>query len=115
MKIKDFFEEVGGNYEEIIGRIPSESILEKFVKQFPGDKSFEALEKAFEEENVKEAFLASHTLKGVADNLGMGKLAETASELTEKLRNATFLPEEKSFFEVKKAYELTVKKISELD
>lgn len=38
------------------------------------------------EGDYESAFRAAHTLKGVALNLGLGRLAKSSSELTEALR-----------------------------
>lgn len=115
MNIKEFFNEVGGNYESVISRLPSENMIKKFVCKFVDDSSYEALEKARKNNNIEAAFLAAHTLKGTAANLGLDMLAEEASNLTEKLRNADCFPPDKDFETLKNAYEVTIRQIELLD
>lgn len=115
MNIEEFFKSVGGDYEEVITRLPSDEMIKKFVRKFPGDPSFNSLEKAFEENDVKAAFLAAHTLKGTAANLGLNSLSNAASTLTELLRDASALPEKSDFETVKSEYENAIEKISLLD
>lgn len=50
------------------------------------DKAFGELKEALEEGNVKDAFEASHTLKGVLANLGLTPMYETCVKIVEPLR-----------------------------
>lgn len=50
------------------------------------DTSYSNLCAALNEGDYESAFRAAHTLKGVALNLGLGRLAKSSSELTEALR-----------------------------
>ncbi len=115
MNFEEFFKSVGGAYEEVITRLPSDEMIKKFVRKFPGDLSFKSLETAFEENDVKAAFLAAHTLKGTAANLGLNSLANAASSLTELLREAPDLPPKSDFEAVKSEYENALEKIDLLD
>ena len=62
----------------------------RFVKRFPSDPSFGQLKAAMAAGDVKEAFRAAHTLKGVSLNLGFDNLSPSAVALTEILRTGTF-------------------------
>lgn len=115
MDLKTFFKEVGGDYEAVITRLPGDSLICKFVKKFVNDPSFNALKEAAEAGDIAAAFMAAHTLKGTAANLGLDNLANAASELTEKLRNADKMPDEKYLNKVEEAYNLTVDKIAFID
>ena len=55
-------------------RIPSEALVRKFVLKYPNDPSFGQLKDALAAQDWETAFRASHTLKGVAQNLGMEHL-----------------------------------------
>lgn len=114
MELKKFFESVGGDYESVMTRLPSESMILKFVKKFLDDPSFSQLEKAFGDGDVHAAFLAVHTLKGTSASLGLDDLAREASALTEKLRGASHFPEDANLEGVLRAYERTVSVIKEL-
>ena len=87
MTVKEFYQEIGGNYEEILSRLMSEKLILKFVGKFLNDPSYEGLCQALEKEDYEEGFRQAHTLKGICLNLGFGNLARSSSELTEKLRH----------------------------
>ena len=61
MTLKECYEAIGGNYEEVIGRLRSERLVQKFTLKFLDDKSLELLEKSLKEENYEEAFRAAHS------------------------------------------------------
>ena len=86
MTLQEFYARIGGDYNATISRLPSEALIKKFVLKYPGDPSFDQLKDALEAQDWELAFRASHTLKGVAQNLGFDKLQRSASELTEALR-----------------------------
>lgn len=76
MTLQEFYARVGGDYSATLSRLPSEALIKKFVLKYPGDPSFEQLRAALDWEL---AFRASHTLKGVAQNLGMDRLYKAAA------------------------------------
>ena len=86
MRIEECYREMGGSYADVSARLPSPSLVQRFVCKFPEDKSFEALESAMESGSREAAFRAAHTLKGVCANLSFTRLLESASALTEILR-----------------------------
>ena len=86
MTLQEFYTRIGGNYDDTLRRIPSEALVRKFVLKYPNDPSFGQLKDALAAQDWETAFRASHTLKGVAQNLGFDKLQRSASELTEALR-----------------------------
>ena len=74
MTLQEFYARVGGDYSATLSRLPSEALIKKFVLKYPGDPSFEQLRAALDAQDWELAFRASHTLKGVAQNLGMDRL-----------------------------------------
>ena len=86
MNLEEFYKKVGGSYAEVSGRIPSVSLIERFLAKFLEDKSFGDLSASMEIGDRKGAFLAVHTLKGVCANLGFATLRESSSKLCEELR-----------------------------
>lgn len=59
------------------------------VETIPTDENFPKLQAGLEQKDYDEAFMAAHTIKGVAGNLGLTKLFQTTSDLVEKLRGKT--------------------------
>ena len=81
MTLQEFYDRIGGDYKATISRLPSEALIKKFVLKYPGDPSFNQLKDALAAQDWELAFRASHTLKGVAQNLGMDRLYKTAAAL----------------------------------
>ena len=111
MTIQECYQEMGGDFAQVEKRLPSISLVKKFITKFLDDSSFSELCQAMQEGEREKAFRAAHTLKGVSANLSFSKLLSTASQLTELLRPETdTIPEgaEGLLEEVKRDYELTV-------
>lgn len=51
MNLKECYEELGGNFEEVQKRLRKEEMIKKFVLKFLNDKSFENLKTAVENSN----------------------------------------------------------------
>ena len=86
MTLKECYAALGGDYDEVIGRLRSERLVQKFVLKFLDDGSYDLLCRALEEGNREEAFRAAHTIKGVCSNLAFTQLLQFSSQLTELLR-----------------------------
>ena len=86
MTIREFYTLVGGSYDDMSERFPSDALILRFLTMLPQDGSMELLARS------KTAFRAVHTLKGVALNLGLTALAGVCSEMTEALRGSDTLP-----------------------
>ena len=70
-----------------MGRLGTERLVSKYLNKMVDDKSFGNLQKAVVAGDYKEAFMASHTIKGICMNLNLKPLAESSDALTEELRN----------------------------
>lgn len=90
MTIQECYAALGGDYQEVLGRLYSESLVQRFVGKFLSDPSFQRLEDSLKAENYDEAFRAAHTLKGVSQNLSFTKLYQSSHELTEALRTKDY-------------------------
>lgn len=86
MKTSECYDRLGGDYEEILQRFKTEARIQKFLGMLLRDTSYSNLCTALGEKDYDAAFRAAHTLKGVALNLGLGRLAKSSSVLTEALR-----------------------------
>ncbi len=86
MTLQECYAAMGGDYDEVIGRLRSERLVQKFVLKFLDDGSYDLLCRALEEGNREEAFRAAHTIKGVCSNLAFTQLLQFSSQLTELLR-----------------------------
>ena len=107
MTVKECYEQMGADYEGVLGRLRSEALIKKFAKNFLDDGSLDSLKKGLEEQNGEEAFRAAHTLKGVCQNLGFDNLYEASFDITEKLRGRDTSDCEEPFEKVKEEYRRT--------
>ncbi|MDO4494020.1 MAG: Hpt domain-containing protein [Clostridia bacterium] len=99
-----------GDYDQVATRLPSASLIERFLLKFPDDATYNTLVAAMEAGNREEAFRGAHTLKGVCGNLSLTMLLTPVAALTEVLRNAgDAIPAEAEelYARVKEAYALT--------
>lgn len=85
--VEDCYAQMGANYTEAIRRIGSDERICKYMAILQQDESMDSLCRAFVGEDRETAFRASHTIKGSALNLGLTRLSDSSSRLTEALRS----------------------------
>lgn len=116
MTIQECYEKMGGDYEQVEKRLPSAKLIQKFVIKFLDDGSYNELLESMEKGQRETAFRAAHTLKGVCGNLSLSRLLNSASKLTELLREEREdIPAEafQIMEDVKKDYQSTAEVIRE--
>ncbi|SDB12653.1 Hpt domain-containing protein [Eubacterium oxidoreducens] len=86
MNLKDCYEAIGGDYDDVMSRLPKEDLVEKFLKKLVEGEEYGQLLNAVQLADYKSVFAASHTLKGVCANLGLKELCEVVSQLCENVR-----------------------------
>lgn len=86
MNVKQFYEEIGGDYNEALSRLMNDALIEKFIIKFKQTQSIDNLKQYIENHDYEQAFFEIHTFKGVVLNMAFKKLGETATELTELIR-----------------------------
>lgn len=115
MTLQECYTALEGSYQDVLGRLPSERMVQKFVLKFLNDGSYDLLLRSMAAEDYTEAFRAAHTIKGVCQNLDFTKLYRSSSALSEALRGG-FTPEAPALLEqVKADYEQTVGAIREFE
>lgn len=107
MTVKECYEQMGADYEGVLGRLRSEALIKKFAKKFLDNGSFQSLKDNLAAGNGEEAFRAAHTLKGVCQNLGFDNLYTVSFEITEKLRERATEGSEELFAKVEEQYKKT--------
>ena len=113
MELEELYQKIGGDLKNVMKRIPNEAMIGKFVRKYANDPTYNRLTAAVEAKNWKDVFLAAHTLKGVAQNLGFDALYRASSALTE--RGAVPLTDKSLFEEVCKDQKEIVEAIEKLD
>ena len=111
MTLKECYAALGGDYENVTSRLPSEKFVQKFVLKFLNDPSYDLLCSSMESGSYEEAFRAAHTIKGVCQNLGFTVLGKSSSALSEALRGG-YTPEADTLIhQVKEDYQVTAQAI----
>lgn len=81
------FNAYGGDNSIAMGRFfGNEGMYLRFLDMFFQDESFQQLENALDAGDLKDAFAAAHTLKGVAGNMGLTPFYEAVCVIVERLR-----------------------------
>ena len=86
MTVFDGYCALGGDVTSDIYQSLSEKMLLKFLKRLTEDDQMQILEQAILTKDRDTAYAASHTLKGVALNLAISRLANPLCGLTDALR-----------------------------
>lgn len=86
MTLQECYAALDGDYADVLGRLRSERLIQKFVLKFLDDTSMDLLCRALEEGDCESAFRAAHTIKGMCMNLGFARMAESSGKMTEMLR-----------------------------
>ena len=98
MTIQECYEAIGGNYEDVLGRLNSEALIRKFTFMFLEDPSYMRLKQALADKNYED------------------RLYEVSYELTELLRDKTGeqpgIPE--TMEKVTEIYEITIDEIKKV-
>ena len=115
MTIQEFYDRIGGGYEDAMALMRKEERVRKYLGMFLKDETFAALEQAMGADDMEAAFTAAHTLKGVTANLSLTRLQQLSSALTEDLRYGRDLPHAREAFpEVAACYRETTEAIRQL-
>ncbi len=112
MTLQECYERLGGNYEEVLSRMISDKLVEKFMLKFLDDKSYEMLLQSAEENNYEEAFRAAHTIKGICQNLGFDRLFQSSNQMTELLRNGGSNIDRELLSQIQEDYKVTADAIN---
>lgn len=86
MTIEEKYQIFGGNYSELIERVYSEKSAERLLQLFLQDTGYEMFVSAMEQGDYEEAQKEIHGLKGVAANLAMTPLYQSAIVILNALR-----------------------------
>ena len=113
MTLPELFDMVGGDYQNVLDRLGDKETIQYFVLRFLNDDSYTQLLRYLRENNIKKAFYAAHTFKGVTQSLGFGRLGNCAVTLCEELRNGS-TPSESLLQQIQKEYDCVIAAINDL-
>ncbi len=113
MPIKDAYDKLGADYDDVLRRLMNDSLVSRFATKFLEEESFEKLRGALAAGDAKEAFMAAHSLKGVVQNLGFSNMFDSVIEITETLRAGSLEGTQAMFEKVETEYKRTVEALRE--
>ncbi|RHU30378.1 Hpt domain-containing protein [Parabacteroides sp. TM07-1AC] len=105
-KYKQQLLDAGVNLESALDRfMGSEMLYDKFLLKFIQDKTFLLLDECLKKNDVQNAFIQAHTLRGIVANLDIRYLLDVLTPMTEQLRqgNMEQIPEQQTL--LKSRYE----------
>ena len=114
MTAKEFYDNIGGNYDEAIDRLMDDEILVELAQTFLEDKNYSTLMQAANDNNLEIAFRAAHTLKGLSSNLSYTTLTQISSTITEMLRAGELENAKQSLPKLTEIYNNTVENAKKL-
>ncbi len=86
MTLQELYESIDGSYEQAAKVLRVDKLIEKHIKKFADNGVVEKLLEAGETLDPEEMFETAHALKGICGNLGLTKLYDLASELSDEFR-----------------------------
>ena len=113
MTVKTCYKGIG-DYERMSACFHGDDKIKRFLGLFLQDDNYQKLEKALAEDDVENAFIAAHTLKGVCQNLALDPLYEVDVVVTEALRAKNLKLAKENFPMVQEEYRKAYDRISQL-
>lgn len=89
----------------------SEALVERLLKKFPADATYQKLKNAFASNDAEKALEASHTLKGVCGNLSVSELFALTDRQVAMLRSGDMAGASALMPDITHAYEKAVSAI----
>lgn len=114
MTVEECYNALNGDYSQAHARLHNDNIIKKFMLKFPDQCGYDKLCQAMDNADYKEAFAASHTLKGVCMNLSFTMLGDSSSKLTDALRNGYSNNVAELYAQVQNDYKQTIEAINGL-
>jgi len=87
MTLEECYAAIGGDYDGVMHRFMTAERVRRFVLKMPADPNFDLLEESMKAKDYPTVFRASHSLKGIALNLGFTALADSSSKLSDMFRS----------------------------
>jgi HPt (histidine-containing phosphotransfer) domain-containing protein len=116
MTLKECYEAMGADYEEVMSRLRTEERVQKFLLKLLSDPSYGQLCTSMENRDMAEAFRGAHTLKGISQNLSLTRFGRSVTRLSDYLKEKQEYNEqvEAMMAVVKEDYESMISCIKEL-
>ena len=86
MTIEELYEQIGGDYEQAKRVLRMDKLIDKHIRKLATNAIIDALIAAGDALDPTAMFEAAHAVKGYCANLGLTRIADLASELSEEYR-----------------------------
>ncbi len=104
--------DIGVDTETALSRfMGNTNLYTKFLFKFPADDNFAKLKASIDSKDKDGAFMAAHTVKGVAANLGLDPFSKDIEPLVEKFRGVSSYPEDE---DIEALYNAAAEKYNEI-
>lgn len=87
MTVREKYDSIGENYDDVLGRLMKEERIERFTKSYFITGDYEELEKNVKARDVPNTFEFSHRMKGNSLNIGFSKFAAVVDTLCNYVRH----------------------------
>lgn len=116
MKFEDAVQKLIAEPDVVLRRFAgSKAMLERFLKKFPQDKSFEQLTEAVKSDAYHDIEVAAHTLKGVTGNFGFDGLFHNSEAMVLAVRQGEYDKLPGLYDDIKRDYDLVIETINSID
>lgn len=86
MTLQELYQLIDGDYDQALRVLRVEKLMDKHIRKLPKNGVVDSLIEAGKTMDPEKLFETSHAAKGVCGNLGLTRLAEAASEISEEFR-----------------------------
>ena len=115
MNVKEFYDSINENYQNILGRLQNEDLIKSFLKMLLNDDTLSNLENAIIKKKYKEMKNYSHAFKGVCLNFDFLKIVEIVIELERVINDKNYKLVRNVFAKLKEEYINITDKIKRCD
>lgn len=108
MTVKECYEQMHGDYQDMLERVGTDGLVERFMLKYTDEKTMDTLRAAVNAGDIEASFNAAHTLKGIVANLGFSGMLKAVHDLTEQLRPRTEAADSSLMQKVEEEYKLVI-------
>jgi len=87
MQVEKIYADCNESYDLVLSQMRTAERVEKYINKFAVTPEYDFLMNAIEENNGREIFRYSHSLKGISSHLAFNKLYDASSQLCELFRD----------------------------
>ena len=86
MTLRELYQNIDGDYEQALRVLRMDKLVDKHIRKLTKNGVVDSLLEAGKTMDPTQLFETAHAVKGVCANLGLTKISEAASEITENYR-----------------------------